>query len=269
MIVTSSLTNKNGSLSKRRAAELARYYTKQTVRTVSKPYRYLALIPAAGVGSRVGHDVPKQYLRLGDHTMLEHSIIAMASDPRIERVFVVVAPSDDRWRSIDVSQRVEFLAVGGASRAESVLNWLLVLEARAHDDDRVLVHDAARPCLGADELARLIDEVADDERGGLLAIPQSDTLKLVEDGRVTATLNREAVWCAQTPQLFRVASLRAALSAGPLIGVTDEASAIERSGNYPLLVLGSTSNIKVTTEQDLALARAILGERQWLETELP
>jgi 2-C-methyl-D-erythritol 4-phosphate cytidylyltransferase len=257
-------------LSKRRAAELARYYTKQIVRAVTKPYRYLALIPAAGVGSRVGHDVPKQYLRLGDHTMLEHSIIAMASDPRIERVYVVVAQSDDRWRSIEVdSQRVEFLPVGGASRAQSVLNGLLALGSRAHDDDRVLVHDAARPCLGADELARLIDEVADDERGGLLAIPQSDTLKRVEDGRVTATLNREAVWCAQTPQLFRVASLRAALSTDALGAVTDEASAIERSGNFPLLVLGSASNIKVTTEQDLALARAILGERQWIETELP
>ena len=237
---------------------------------MSKPYRYLALIPAAGLGSRVGQDVPKQYLRLGDHTMLEHSIIAMSSDPRIERVFVVVAPSDERWRSIEVdSQRVEFLAVGGTSRAESVLNGLLAFGSRAHDDDRVLVHDAARPCLGVDELARLIDEVADDERGGLLAVPQADTLKRVEDGRVTATLDREAVWCAQTPQLFRLASLRAALSAGSLVGVTDESSAIERSGNFPLLVLGSVSNIKVTTDQDLALARAILGERQWIETELP
>lgn len=202
--------------------------------------------------------------------MLEHSILAMSADARIERVFVVVSPADGRWRSIAVEgDRVEFLPVGGASRAQSVLNGLVALSARVHDDDRVLVHDAARPCLAEAELARLIDEIADDDRGGLLAVPLTDTLKRGEDGRSMATLARAGLWCAQTPQMFRVASLRAALSHSSLDGVTDEASAIERSGNFPRLVMGSATNIKVTTAQDLTLARAILSERQWIETELP
>ncbi len=227
-----------------------------------KTLRYLALIPAAGVGTRLGQDLPKQYLRLGKRTMLEHSIAAMLSDARIDRVFVVVAPADDKWRSIQAdSERVAFLSVGGASRAESVLNGLIAIAARTSDDDRVLVHDAARPCLTKAELARLIDEVSNDDRGGLLAMPLMDTLKRAEEGHVVETLPRDGLWCAQTPQMFRFASLRAALSAGPFDGITDEASAIERNGSFPRLVLGSATNIKVTTEQDLALARAILAER--------
>lgn len=224
-----------------------------------KAFRYIALIPAAGVGARLGHDVPKQYLRLGGRTMLEHSVAAMLTDMRIERVFVVVAPADTQWQMTDWgSDRVEFLAVGGASRAESVLNGLIALSSRARDDDRVLVHDAARPCLTKEELTRLIDEVGDDDGGGLLAIPLTDTLKRAEDGHVVETLDREEFWCAQTPQMFRFASLQAAMGARSLQGVTDEASAIERNGNFPRLVLGSKTNIKVTTEQDLRLARVIL-----------
>jgi 2-C-methyl-D-erythritol 4-phosphate cytidylyltransferase len=228
---------------------------------VPTPLRYIALIPAAGVGIRLGHDVPKQYLRLGERTMLEHSISAMLSDARVDRVFVVVAPTDDKWQSIQSdSARVEFLPVGGASRAESVLNGLVALTARTRDDDRVLVHDAARPCLGKAELTRLIDEVGNDDQGGLLAVPLTDTLKRAQDGYAIETLRRDGLWCAQTPQMFRLASLRAALSAGPLDGITDEASAIERNGNFPRLVLGSVTNIKVTTEHDLTLARALLTE---------
>lgn len=227
-----------------------------------KPNRYFALIAAAGMGMRIGHQTPKQYLRLGSRTMLEHSMAAMLADARIERLFVVVAPADELWKSMQTqAERVEFLPVGGASRAQSVLNGLVALSNRMRDDDRVLVHDAARPCLARAELARLIDEAGDDDRGGLLAVPLTDTLKRGEDGYVVETLQRETLWCAQTPQLFRVASLRAALSAGAIDGITDEASAIERSGNFPRLVLGSATNIKVTTEHDLTLARAILGER--------
>ncbi len=191
--------------------------------------------------------------------MLEHSIAAMLADARIDRVFVVVAPTDTQWQSMQWnSDRVEFLAVGGASRAESVLNALMALSSGTHDDDRVLVHDAARPCLTRTELARLIDEVGTEDGGGLLAVPLTDTLKRTEDGRVVETVDRDEFWCAQTPQMFRFASLRAAMSAASLNGITDEASAIERNGNFPRLVLGSATNIKVTTEQDLTLARVIL-----------
>jgi 2-C-methyl-D-erythritol 4-phosphate cytidylyltransferase len=125
----------------------------------------------------------------------------------------------------------------------------------------VLVHDAARPCLTEAQLGRLIDEVGVDGSGGLLALPLADTLKRGEDGRVGITLERTGLWCAQTPQLFRVASLRAALGGGALEEITDEASAMERTGHAPRLVLGGAANLKVTTAEDLVLARAILAEQ--------
>ncbi|MBC8118552.1 MAG: 2-C-methyl-D-erythritol 4-phosphate cytidylyltransferase, partial [Burkholderiaceae bacterium] len=128
-------------------------------------------------------------------------------------------------------------------------------------DDRVLVHDAARPCLGPSELARLLDQVGDDAAGGLLAMPVTDTLKRGAGGQVVATLQREGLWCAQTPQMFRIASLLAALEVAPIDGVTDEASAVERAGDSPMLVHGSATNIKVTTAEDLTLACAILATR--------
>jgi 2-C-methyl-D-erythritol 4-phosphate cytidylyltransferase len=207
-------------------------------------------------------DVPKQYLKLGERSMLEHSIDALLSDGRIDRVFVVVASTDTHWQEIAVDEdRVEFLPVGGASRAESVRNGLIAIAARTGDDDRVLVHDAARPCLTEEQLGRLIDEVGDDGSGGLLAIPLTDTLKRGEDGRVGITLERTGLWCAQTPQLFRVASLRAALGGNVLDSITDEASALERAGHAPRLVLGGAANLKVTTAEDLVLARAILAEQ--------
>ena len=223
--------------------------------------RYIALIPAAGIGTRLGGDLPKQYLPIGARTMLEHAIDAMLADSRIDRVFVVVASADTHWQSLTVDDdRVEFLPVGGASRAESVRNGLIAIAARVGDDDRVLVHDAARPCLTEQQLARLIDEVGDDDSGGLLAVPLADTLKRGEDGRVGITLERAGLWCAQTPQLFRAASLRAALG-GALEDITDEAGAMERSGHAPRLVVGGAGNLKVTTAEDLVLARAILAEQ--------
>ncbi len=227
-----------------------------------RPLRYIALIPAAGAGSRMGEgDVPKQYLRLGDRTMLEHSISAILADARVDAVFVVVAPSDSRWTEFRLDDdRVEFLPVGGSSRAESVRNGLIAIAARTDDDDRILVHDAARPCLTEEQLGRLIDEVGADDSGGLLAVPLADTLKRGEDGRVGMTLDRASMWCAQTPQLFRAGSLRAALG-GALDAVTDESSAMERAGHAPRLVMGSASNLKVTTAEDLLLARAILGDQ--------
>jgi 2-C-methyl-D-erythritol 4-phosphate cytidylyltransferase len=233
---------------------------------VRRTFRYFALIPAAGTGSRMRAGGPKQYAKLGSKTMLEHSIDAMLADGRIDKVFVIVAQGDTQWQALAVdSEHVEFLPVGGASRAESVRNGLIAIAGRTEDDDRVLVHDAARPCLAEDQLARLIDEVGDDDRGGLLAVPLTDTLKRGDDGRVGATVAREGMWCAQTPQLFRVASLRAALSS-EIDDVTDEASAIERSGNSPRLVPGITTNIKVTTPEDLTLARSILAEQGRLDS---
>jgi len=214
------------------------------------------------------HGVPKQYLRLGGRTMLEHSIDAMLADPRIGRVVVVVAADDAHWRTLPVRERVEFLPVGGATRAESVRNGLDGLARTCGDDDRVLVHDAARPCLASAQLAALIDAVGADDDGGLLATPLTDTLKRGDDGRSGGTLDRTSLWCAQTPQLFRVASLRAALS-GALGGITDEASAMERRGHAPRLVPGVTSNVKVTTPEDLLVAESVLRAQGRIQGEGP
>lgn len=226
-------------------------------------FRCFALIPAAGTGIRMGADTgPKQYLLLGRKTMLEHALEALLADARVERAFAVVAPSDTRWQTLGIADaRVEFVPVGGATRAESVRNGLLALATRYDDNDRVLVHDAARPCLARADLARLMDAVADDDEGGLLAVPMTDTLKRADGDRVAATLDRASLWRAQTPQLFRCGSLRAALAASADEDVTDEASAMERAGHAPRLVPGSTSNLKITTPADLAIARAVLAEQ--------
>jgi 2-C-methyl-D-erythritol 4-phosphate cytidylyltransferase len=204
-------------------------------------------------------DTPKQYVQLGDRTILEHAIEALLGDARIVRVYVVVAPGDTRWPALRIDgARVAFLPVGGRSRAESVRNGLEDIAGTVADDDRVLVHDAARPCLDAPQLAQLIDVAGADEDGGLLAVALNDTLKRADDHRSVATLDRGALWCAQTPQLFRFGALRAALAAGPLDGITDEASAMERTGHAPRLVAGVPTNLKITTPADLVLARAVL-----------
>jgi 2-C-methyl-D-erythritol 4-phosphate cytidylyltransferase len=229
---------------------------------LSDSARYFALVPAAGAGVRMGiGGTPKQYAILGRKTMLEHALDAVLADRRVERAFAVVAPADTHWQGLAVrDQRVEFLTVGGSSRAASVRNGLRAVADRFADSDRVLVHDAARPCLAAAELARLLDQAGPDEHGGLLAVPLADTVKRASCGRVAATLDRANLWRAQTPQLFRFGALRAALAAAG-DAVTDEASAIERAGHAPRLVEGTASNLKVTTAEDLMLAKAVLAEQ--------
>ena len=227
-----------------------------------------ALIPAAGIGSRVGADLPKQYLPIGARTMLEHAVQALLADARIARVQVVAAPGDTRAAALPalMQPRVAVASVGGESRAASVragLDALLTLGAGAQD--WVLVHDAARPCVAPTELAALIDALADEPVGALLAVPLADTLKrAVADGpdgaRVATTIDRRALWRAATPQAFRIDTLRRALDApGMLAQATDEASAVEALGLAPRLVACAATNLKVTTADDLPLARAILA----------
>ncbi len=218
--------------------------------------RLIGLIPAAGGGTRVGGAVPKQYLSIGGRAMLEHSIDALASDARVSEIVVIVARDDAFHLRLAARRGVRFLAVGGDTRAESVRNGLRALDA---GDAWVLVHDAARPCLSAPELARLIDAVIGDDAGGLLALPLADTLKRARDERVESTLPRESLWRAQTPQMFRRDPLLRALEAAPDPSeITDEASAVERLGARPRLVVGAATNIKVTMADDLPLAAAIL-----------
>ena len=212
----------------------------------------------------MGASVPKQYFRLGGQTMLEHAVDALLAAPDLEQVLVVVAPDDIAHRQLPRRPRLDFASVGGATRAASVRNGLRVLRAMQHieDDDWVLVHDAARPCLARDELARLIDAVSSDEVGGLLALPMADTLKRSHDSRVAQTIDRDGLWRALTPQMFRAGLLtraldEAAVSALP-DAITDESAAVENLQLHPRIVEGQATNIKVTVPSDWPLAEAIL-----------
>lgn len=225
--------------------------------------RYFALVPAAGYGARMGGTLPKQYLPLLDHSLLYHAVRPLVDAGFIARVFLVLSPTDERYRRQDwraLGARLVALHCGGETRAASVLAGLRAMAGEVADDDWVLVHDAARPCIDGELLQRLKQEVDDDAVGGLLALPVADTLKRGDaDGRVLRTESRADLWQAQTPQMFRYRLLVDALShAGTDAVVTDEASAIEHLGYRPRLVMGDSRNLKVTYPQDLALAELIL-----------
>jgi 2-C-methyl-D-erythritol 4-phosphate cytidylyltransferase len=225
-----------------------------------------ALLPAAGSGSRMGVPTPKQYLEIAGRPLLYHALAAMARHSRIEQTFVVLAPGDARfpaggWR--ELGAKVTPLYCGGETRAASVFNGLLAARDAIGGNDWVLVHDAARPCVGREELDRLFGELEADETGGLLAVPVADTLKRANrDARVAGTEPRDNLWLAQTPQMFRYRVLLEALRAAEPAAVTDEARAVEALGLKPRLVMGDTRNIKVTYPEDLALAELILRSRQ-------
>jgi len=222
--------------------------------------RFFGLVPAAGSGSRFGIAGPKQYSLLAGKTMLAYSIERLLAAREVEVVFVVLAPGDTEFRGHDWSafgERLAPLYCGGASRRESVLNGLVACASAVDPNDWMLVHDAARPCLGMPELRRLIDGAGGDEVGGILAVPVSDTLKRAdEEGRILETEPRDGLWQAQTPQMFRHGLLLRALREGT--HVTDEAAAVEALGYRPKLVEGSTQNLKVTFASDLHIAERIL-----------
>lgn len=226
---------------------------------------YFALIPAAGSGSRMGNQLPKQYLSLANQPMIYHALNTLCLSPRIIRVFVVLSPDDTDWSNYDWSKFSEKLIIvrcGGITRAESVLNGLNAAknEFNIHLDDWILVHDAARPCLSSTQLAKLIDNIGNDKVGGLLAIPVADTLKRGDGkSRITKTEPRENLWQAQTPQMFRYGLLTEALE--NTTEITDDASAVEALGLQPKLIHSDATNFKVTYPQDLALAELILKQR--------
>jgi len=225
-----------------------------------------ALIPAAGAGSRVRAETPKQFLPLAGKPMLWHAVNALCAAP-VENVFVVLAPGDKHFTQCDWSAfagRLEPLYCGGETRRDTVYNGMVAAMAAVDADDWVLVHDAARPCLPRQDLANLIRETGDDRIGGILALPVAETVKRAgkdESGaqRVAATEDRSQLWLAQTPQMFRCGLLMEALKlARPT--VTDEAAAVEQMGLRPRLVTGSRENIKVTFAEDLRIAEALLGK---------
>ncbi len=228
--------------------------------STSTPPRLHALIPCAGSGSRAGTEVPKQYQILAGQPLVAHTLAAFAQVKRLASVLVVVAPGDDTLaRAGALPARVQVADCGGATRAASVQAGLRELaRLGASQDDWVLVHDAARCLITPALIDRLIDACLPDPVGGLLAQPLADTLKYGPEGRVAATIPREGHWLAQTPQMFRLATLAQALQTAGT-SVTDEASAIEAAGLQPRLVPGSARNFKVTWPEDFALAQALLA----------
>ena len=214
----------------------------------------------------MGGDTPKQYLRVGGHPMLYYALRRLAGHPRISQVFVVLAPGDTHFRlecAREFDSTVRPLYCGGETRSASVYNGLLAARDALEGDDWVLVHDAARPCVSTAAIDRLIAELGDDEVGGLLAVPLADTLKRSDgESRVIATECREALWQAQTPQMFRYGFLVEALRRCGFDAVTDEAGAMERIGLKPRLVMGELRNLKVTYPEDLALAERLLDSER-------
>lgn len=238
---------------------------------------YYALIPAAGIGTRMEYTIPKQYLPLAGHPVIWHALRALCVNPMIERVFVVLAAEDAHWPEQAMTSfgpRLHVLRCGGQTRAHSVFNGLHAMTLLLGDiaEDWVLVHDAARPCLNVDLLEKLMSEVGEDAVGGLLAVPVVDTLKRAgalpaephdEVTRSVATVARDGLWQAQTPQMFRHGLLLKALSQmndmqGNTLTVTDEASAVEALGLAPRLVTSTTRNLKVTYPADLQLAEYLV-----------
>ncbi len=210
-------------------------------------------------------DRPKQYLDLKGRTVLEWAIAPFLRLSTCERIAVVLAADDDRWRDLPVMKDARILtAKGGSERAQSVWAGLGALREFASDDDWVLVHDAARPCLGDSDLKALITQVGDDAVGGLLAVRVVDTLKRADEhGRVAETLPRDGLWRALTPQMFRFGILQRALAASTErhFAVTDECQAVEMLGLRPRLITGSVNNLKITTPEDLEQAARILSGR--------
>ena len=225
-----------------------------------------ALIPAAGSGTRLARGTPKQYARLAGRAMLWHALRAVCV-PQVVAVFVVLAANDEQFGREDwtaFGEKVQPLYCGGETRRDSVLNGLAAVLGDVDADDWMLVHDAARPCLPAADLRRLIGEGEGDAIGAILALPIADTVKRAgkdEAGvqRVAATEDRAQLWLAQTPQMFRAGLLLQALSRTS--EATDEASAVEALGLRPRLVLGSRENLKVTYPEDVTIAEAILSAR--------
>ncbi|MBK1722824.1 2-C-methyl-D-erythritol 4-phosphate cytidylyltransferase [Thiocystis violacea] len=227
--------------------------------------RLWAILPAAGVGRRMGSAIPKQYLELAGRTVIEHTLALFVSHARISGVVVALGPEDGYWNATAYATHPKVVrAMGGAERCHSVLNAVMALDGRAEDEDWILVHDAARPCLRLEDLDRLVDSLLDDPVGGLLGIPVRDTMKRAKGGqRIDGTVDRSGLWHAYTPQMFRLGllrhALRDALAANDL--VTDDASAIERLGHAPRLVEGHADNIKITRAEDLPLAHFYLRQQ--------
>lgn len=224
------------------------------------------MVPAAGGGSRMRADRPKQYLSVHGRAILLHTLDRLGSYPRLRGMLVGIAADDIYWPTLPGPiPKLLDTYIGGAERADTVLRGLRALAVHARPDDWVLVHDAARPCLRHTDIDTLLADIAGHADGGLLALPISDTVKRADhNGCIEQTIPRAQLWRALTPQAFRLGALTMALEKAMRdhIDITDEASAMEYVGARPRLVHGHADNIKVTVPDDLALAELYLREQE-------
>ncbi len=231
---------------------------------LSDPFWFV--VPAAGVGARMGMENPKQYLQLNQQTIIEHTLTKLTAFENSRGIVVAIADNDPYWSELSCAKQSQVqTVVGGAERYESVLNALEAIKTQASDNDWVLVHDVARPCIRLSLIQSLMRELDGHEVGGLLALPVSDTIKRVADDQaVQQTVDRRYLWQAQTPQMFRFGllyhSLQQALADGRV--VTDESSALEYAGYQPRVVEGSAENVKITRAEDLPLAAFYLQQQE-------
>ncbi|QIQ41996.1 MAG: 2-C-methyl-D-erythritol 4-phosphate cytidylyltransferase [Buchnera aphidicola (Microlophium carnosum)] len=223
--------------------------------------KIIAIVPAAGIGSRMQIDLPKQYIKIQNRTILEHTLKTLLLHPNIVRIIVSLNKQDTYFHKLSISSNLRIISViGGKKRINSVLSGLIVAE----NVDWVIVHDAVRPCLSYRDLEKLISIIKKNPVGALLARPVSDTIKYgnLKKEKVLYTVHRKNLWHALTPQLFQIDLLKYCLKKiiEDKISITDEASALEYCGYNPLLIRGSCSNIKVTCLEDLVFANFYLKE---------
>ncbi len=224
-----------------------------------------AVVPAAGTGSRMGEKIPKQYLSLRGSTIIEYTLQRLASSNCVAGIVVAVAADDERWSTVKPDIDKPLVTVnGGVERCHSVLNAVNKLITMGQQNEWVLVHDAARPCVRVADIERLVSTLQDSPVGGLLGTPVNDTVKRTDSsGMIVTTVEREGLWRALTPQMFRIRPLHdalvSAISARKL--VTDEASAMELAGFEPLLIEGHADNIKITRPSDLVMAEFLLQQQ--------
>jgi len=228
--------------------------------------KIVAIVPAAGVGKRMQAQCPKQYLTIQDKTILEHTVNKLLSHPLIAHVVIAISQGDEYFQDTQLGTQANVSVVdGGAERVDSVLAGLLSIDASYYS--WAMVHDAARPCVDDEDISALISKTHQQNCGGLLAVPVRDTMKKsyvnAADTKVETTIDRENLWHALTPQLYRTKELIQAITSALSnnVTITDESSAIEYAGYTSLLVEGKSSNIKITRPDDLSLATFILSQQ--------
>ncbi|PQJ61458.1 2-C-methyl-D-erythritol 4-phosphate cytidylyltransferase [Vibrio chagasii] len=231
---------------------------------LTQPQSVIAVVPAAGVGSRMKADRPKQYLKINGKTILEHAVEKLLAHPQVSQIVVAISDDDPYYPELPLTQNPQVIRVaGGSERADSVLSALDYIE-KQQLGDWVMVHDAARPCVQLSDIDKLISTAMSHDVGAILAAPVRDTMKRGAQGQIDHTVERADLWHALTPQMFRAEPLWNVLSEALQQGVsiTDEASAFEWKGFSPALVAGRSDNFKITQPEDLALAEFYLSQNK-------